>query len=567
MTIFGYLRKGIRWFSKGFFVVAVFFTIINLFIYLSHDNATPRPSYEASLEKQHKEVYAKMNNPQYSEEDNLINDIYRLVSCKLTGYYCTSHYSDAGKDFQDSYLGFTASLFTAPYAYPVASGTYYVYDSLKNADFIPSAYADEGIGFAGLKPLLGIWKKFRDIAYLILVFILVAIGFMIMFRRKLDPHTVIGIESALPRIVVTLILITFSFPIAGFMIDFMYVLIALMIIGIGHVSGIPGLNPDVLIDKYLQAGPDDIPSLLSGVNGWGFANLWDMFATLPNALIGLFGNTFEVITRLLGSVLAIHFFGGRMLGLFDKTVANIANIEAGGEAGVNVGLTGIFSARLADFGKGLVNSGLAPTVAIIIGLLGFAAFHNLIFGVLIFFTLIFLSFRILFMLFSSYLKILILVLISPLLIMFEAIPGKSAFSKWFKGLFAELLTFPLLIGIFLLGTIIFEVAASGELIKLPFFYKLDTGPFSAILGFGFLFMTPDLIKIAKKLMVPESLPLPDVGPGVFFGGATSAVSGGLGKVSSYASAFHYIKPLQGVVGLVSKGAQEALFGKETPTRR
>ncbi|MEK6538607.1 MAG: hypothetical protein AABZ46_05735, partial [Nitrospirota bacterium] len=48
------------------------------------------------------------------------------------------------------------------------------------------------------------------------------IGFMIMLRKKIDAQTVIGIEQALPNLVITLLLITFSYAIAGFVIDMIY---------------------------------------------------------------------------------------------------------------------------------------------------------------------------------------------------------------------------------------------------------------------------------------------------------------------------------------------------------
>ena len=38
---------------------------------------------------------------------------------------------------------------------------------------------------------------------------------MIMFRKKVDPQTVVTIQNSLPRIVIALILITFSYPIAA----------------------------------------------------------------------------------------------------------------------------------------------------------------------------------------------------------------------------------------------------------------------------------------------------------------------------------------------------------------
>src|SRR3990172_12628792 len=62
---------------------------------------------------------------------------------------------------------------------------------------------------------------------MLLAFVMIVIGFLIMFRRQIDPHTVISIQNALPRIVLTLILITFSYAIVGLLIDLMYVILLL----------------------------------------------------------------------------------------------------------------------------------------------------------------------------------------------------------------------------------------------------------------------------------------------------------------------------------------------------
>jgi len=51
-----------------------------------------------------------------------------------------------------------------------------------------------------------------------------------MFRVKLDPKTVVTIESAIPRIVIGIILVTFSYAIAGFLIDLMWVINNLIIV-------------------------------------------------------------------------------------------------------------------------------------------------------------------------------------------------------------------------------------------------------------------------------------------------------------------------------------------------
>lgn len=110
---------------------------------------------------------------------------------------------------------------------PVGSDMY-VADLIKHAPFTPSAYA-QGIGFEALTPVLEIWKVFRDLTYVLFVLIFVIIGFMIMFRAKLNGNVVVTVESALPNLIVTLLLITFSYAIAGLLIDVMYLVLYLVV--------------------------------------------------------------------------------------------------------------------------------------------------------------------------------------------------------------------------------------------------------------------------------------------------------------------------------------------------
>jgi hypothetical protein len=57
----------------------------------------------------------------------------------------------------------------------------------------------------------------------------VVVGIMIMMRTKVNAQTIITIQSALPNLLITLILITFSYAIVGFMIDLMYFLIYFLV--------------------------------------------------------------------------------------------------------------------------------------------------------------------------------------------------------------------------------------------------------------------------------------------------------------------------------------------------
>jgi len=137
---------------------------------------------------------------------------------------------------------------------PAQTATY-IADLGKQAGIYNPVYADDGTGFTALQPILKIWKAFRNMAYLMFVFVFVIIGFMIMFRSKINQQTVISIQLALPQIITTLLLITFSYAIAAFMIDLIYFLIYL-IVAVFQTFGIleAGSQPparDILLNKSL----------------------------------------------------------------------------------------------------------------------------------------------------------------------------------------------------------------------------------------------------------------------------------------------------------------------------
>ena len=108
------------------------------------------------------------------------------------------------------------------------SGVNYFRNKLSNLHIIPEARAQAGFGFAAASPVQRIWRIFRDIMYGLFVIVIIVFAFMIMFRVKINPQTAVSVQSALPKIVIALILVTFSYAIAGFMIDLMYVAIGLV---------------------------------------------------------------------------------------------------------------------------------------------------------------------------------------------------------------------------------------------------------------------------------------------------------------------------------------------------
>jgi len=114
---------------------------------------------------------------------------------------------------------------------------------------VTSAYA-QGTGYKAMSPFLVFWKAFRNLAYSLYIIMFVVVGIMIMLRTKVSAQAVITIQAALPNLLITLLLITFSYAIVGFMIDLMYFLIYFIVYLIDTIGIIN--SPTKVIDRLLS---------------------------------------------------------------------------------------------------------------------------------------------------------------------------------------------------------------------------------------------------------------------------------------------------------------------------
>lgn len=118
-------------------------------------------------------------------------------------------------------LTFSESIISDYHNRPL-SGIKYVSNATSKFMSIPTVSA-QGFGFGAVDGLQKYWQGFRDMAYALTVLVVIVFAFMIMFRVKLSPQLVISVQSALPKVFMALILATFSYAIAGFVIDLSYV--------------------------------------------------------------------------------------------------------------------------------------------------------------------------------------------------------------------------------------------------------------------------------------------------------------------------------------------------------
>ncbi len=149
-------------------------------------------------------------------------------------------------------FGFVGSLIAGIYTTPPASGIDYLADIGQRLNLVSPTYAQgTGVGFEKMRPYMSIWRAFRDISFSFFVIIFIFIGFAIMFRIKISPQAVVTIESALPKLIIALLLITFSYAIVGFMVDIMFVINNLII---ATFKNLPGTNIPELIRGWLPSG-------------------------------------------------------------------------------------------------------------------------------------------------------------------------------------------------------------------------------------------------------------------------------------------------------------------------
>jgi len=322
------------------------------------------------------------------------------------------------------------------YSNPPANTYAFIQDVGQTLGFLPKQVQAQGIGFSGLSALLPIWKALRNIAYLLLAVVMTVIGFLVMFRKKIDPKTVVTVQNALPRIIITLLLITFSYAIVGIAIDFMYLLIAICI-GVFQSTGM--LPPDVTASKYISGNLLNV--VFSSVDFW----------QLPLRLLGF------------------------------RADATTVNLTAG-SIGTIVGI-----ALAATFDAVFV--GIAVFV---IGMSG------VIFALLVGLAMLLLSIRLFIFFLSTYIKIILALIFAPLQLVMGAVPGNDAFGSWFKNLIANILIFPASAAMFLLASVFMQLSNSSvDRLWAPPYVGLTSysaTSIGALVALGILFAIPNIGK-------------------------------------------------------------------------
>lgn len=462
---------------------------------------------------------------------NVLISVMAAVSCQLTGVDPVNPQGKClGVDPQSGKIGFVeggggggaigmmGGLISMTFNVPVSTHDY-VSNLASNFGIAKNTYAQDitseqgggkqaqqggalqGMGFGGLRPVLKIWQEFRNIVYFLFVLLFLIVGLGIMFRFKIDPRTVMTLQNQLPKIVVALIFVTFSYAIAGFLIDLMYITMYLVFGAFAKVTSIQTFNPTILQNS----------NPLSAIGGFGSVG-----KIASNASFNVAGIIESLFDGRTGHVLSV-LFGGLLgaLGLFGGVLA-IFTIPAGLIAGI---------------------AGGSKVIGVVAGLIAF-----LIFAIALLIAL----FRLWFTLLKAYIYILLDVVLAPFWIAFGLFPGSPiGFGMWLRDIVSNLAAFPATLMMLLLAKIFIEQFAETKGGFVPPFIGNpgDLKAFGALIGVAVIILTPEVVNITKQVIkAPQNKYGAAVSQGIRTGSPMTALGTG-GQIGSAWFGISHLKSL------------------------
>lgn len=530
-------------FPARFFLFFVFIFSFLLASVLPSFAQTPISTASANQQNPYMAPNTDSNVPQnlHTWTQNVVLEVMSAAVCQISGIDpinpkepCLGVDQETGKigfvQNGGGAIGVMGQMITMLYTPPIHTSDYFR-DLASNFGIAKHAYAQQtSTGFQGLLPLLPLWTAFRNVTYLLFVLAFVIIGIAIMLRVKIDPRTVMTIQNQIPKIIVGLLLVTFSFAIAGFLIDIMYTSIYLT--GNAITSTDPKLSGNRTVSHLASAtspfaAANDIGNLPG--NFGAISSISDDVArsgrTLFQKFLGIescgsVGDCFKNIFN------PFHF--AAIGDLFTPTSRQIPNVlidlissGAGVAAfrtvdGTDFGTSGLTSLPLGIGAiVGAITGGAKFGVALAAGATAFSMAEwtirtllpYLIIYIIIFTALLFALFRLWFTLISAYIFILLDVVFAPFWIVAGLIPGSPVgFGLWMRDIVSNLAAFPVTIVMFLLGTVFIDAFATTFNTHLvPFIPPMignfnDTQAFGAILGLGFILLTPNAVAMSKAAL-------------------------------------------------------------------
>ncbi len=416
-------------------------------------------------------------------------------------------------------IGMVGNMVVAMYAPPTSSVQYLANLGENIGITPPKAYAQSvtGSGEGIIRPILLLWQVSRNISYAGFTLIFVITGFLIMFRRKINPQTVITVQQALPGLVVGLILVTFSYFISALLVDTAFV--GTQVVAQVFIQAQGGPKANNVFDAEAQAKDSNILKMFGYA---GIERFWDTRST-----------AFSGVADTLNSVSS----GGETVGAGPVQVpisVVIPAVIAGIVGGVlGLGFGGVVASSLViGAGSALTGATGVPggPSAIIATLASFLLPLILLIALLVQFLRLFVG------LLTSYIQILMFTLGSPLLILSASIPGRGGgISYWVRGIVANALIFPIVFAVFLFaGFILGSDPKYWQATTLPLLGGFSIDTLRILLAYGLLLGTPAIPEMVRGMFNVKA-------PAQYFSTAIGGASTGFGLLKSAGN--KYIDPI------------------------
>lgn len=365
-------------------------------------------------------------------------------------------------------LGSLSGALVALYTPPTSSVQYvaHAYQNFLGSPVYAQNPNGDGNGAGLIAPVRQIWQASRNIAYIGFILVFVATGFMIMFRQRINPQTVVNIQTALPGLIIGLVLVTFSYLIASLLVDTAFVgtrLVAEFFIS-SQAPNVYGPNDEDL--RRLATNPSIFDLFGTATSHIDIGEVWraysDTFAN-PVDNPGAYG-MMAILTALLGGII------GALLG----PLGILGGVLVGGTVGP---------------------AAITPVVSLIV-------------PVILVLAMLVQLFRLFFSLVTAYIQLLISVIAGPLLILFSSLPGRgNLMGWWWRSILANSLIFPAVFAAFLFaGAILGSPEAVWHNARLPLL-QIPGGLIRLMLAYGIILGTPaipDLVRGALHAQGPQA---------------------------------------------------------------
>lgn len=483
--------------------------------------------------------------------DLLVNNLFHSFSClaigqSLIGQPCLTYQVTKNAqgvlqgipvlsqtNLSGGALGATTSIIGALYQNPPVRTADYLASVGQGLGIVKTANAQVvGSGAQVLSPILKLWQVSRNISYVFLIIIFLVIGLMVMFRNRLNPQTVITAQTALPGLVIGLIMITFSYFFAGLISDMAFV-----------GTNIVGYYFSAVQEKPSQNLVDDMQK----------QNILSIFSPLTSIL------NQDNVSHALDSIWpSLERKNRQEWNPLDFDPSRVITALAGM---MMTQLVMPFASMFGPIGSiigGVVTFGaVASKPTAIAGFaLAFIAMVILIYSML----------KLLLRLINNYLTIIFLTFSAPFQFLFASLPGRQGITtNWIMNMLANILAFPAVLAVlyfvaFLIGPefikeyypncrdisqpCVFRISQLNQIVDkstFPLFGGLELDFIRLILAFGALVALPSIPDILGRTIGRMSQ------AGQMLG---QEISGGIGQGQRYAGQFQ-----SGVGGLTGRVGQ------------